>query len=179
MHRAEELLARSANADSSAFAELIREYQAMVFSLAYHFLHDRAEAEELAQEVFLQLHRALGSIKSAAHLASWVRKTTVHRCIDHARRRQRRPQVALEEIAEPAAPACHSDPLLAGTLRRLVAALPEKPRLVVILRYQEDLEPAEIAGMLGMSVNTVKSHLRRSLAVLREKLARQAKGAQT
>jgi RNA polymerase sigma-70 factor (ECF subfamily) len=62
--------------------------------------------------------------------------------------------------------------MLAETLRRVVDTLPEKPRLVVLLRYQEDLEPAEIAEVLDMPVNTVKSHLRRSLALLREKLTR-------
>jgi RNA polymerase sigma-70 factor (ECF subfamily) len=53
-----------------------------------------------------------------------------------------------------------------------VATLPEKPRLVVTLRYQEDLDPTEIADLLGMPLNTVKSHLRRSLAILREKVTR-------
>jgi RNA polymerase sigma-70 factor (ECF subfamily) len=61
---------------------------------------------------------------------------------------------------------------MALTLQRLVAALPDKPRLVVTLRYQEDLEPAEIARVLDMPVNTVKSHLRRSLTLLREKVTR-------
>ena len=62
--------------------------------------------------------------------------------------------------------------MLSETLRRLVETLPEKARMVVILRYQEDLEPAEISKMLDMPVNTVKSHLRRSLALLRDKLSR-------
>ena len=62
--------------------------------------------------------------------------------------------------------------MLAETLRRLVETLPEKARMVVVLRYQEDLEPAEIAKVLEMPVNTVKSHLRRSLALLRDKLSR-------
>jgi RNA polymerase sigma-70 factor, ECF subfamily len=57
-------------------------------------------------------------------------------------------------------------------LRRIVATLPERPRLVVTLRYQEDLDPAEIAEILDMPLNTVKSHLRRSLAILREKMSR-------
>jgi RNA polymerase sigma-70 factor (ECF subfamily) len=63
--------------------------------------------------------------------------------------------------------------MLSETLRRVVNTLPEKARMVVILRYQEDLDPAEIAKVLDMPVNTVKSHLRRSLGMLREKLSRQ------
>jgi RNA polymerase sigma-70 factor (ECF subfamily) len=54
----------------------------------------------------------------------------------------------------------------------LVASLPEKPRMVMVLRYQEDLMPEEIAGVLDMPVRTVKSHLQRSLAMLREKFDR-------
>jgi RNA polymerase sigma-70 factor (ECF subfamily) len=62
--------------------------------------------------------------------------------------------------------------MLSERLRRLVASLPEKPRAVMVLRYQEDLDPEEIAATLGMPVRTVKSHLQRSLVMLREKAGR-------
>ena len=172
LDRAEETLARSAGGDHLAFAEIVGTHQAMVFSLAYHFLRDRSLAEELAQEVFLHLHQNLSAIKSPAHLTFWLRKVTSHRCIDQTRRRKVRPQVSLEDVPEPVAAEQPCDPLLSEALRRVVDTLPEKPRMVVILRYQEDLEPAEIAELLDMPVNTVKSHLRRSLAILREKLTR-------
>jgi RNA polymerase sigma-70 factor (ECF subfamily) len=154
------------------FAALVREHQAMVFSIALHYLHDRAAAEELAQEVFLQLHRNLAGISSAGHAGHWLRKVAVHRAIDFTRRNRLRPQVSLEDVPEPATPAEVTDPLLAERLRKLVASLPEKARMVVILRYQEDLEPQEIAEMLDMPVPTVKSHLQRALAMLREKAGR-------
>ena len=154
------------------FDALVREHQAMVFSLAYHFLHDRALAEEVAQEVFLSLHRNLATVQSAAHALFWLRQAAVRRSIDETRRRRRRPQVALEEVPEPAAGTSRGDPMLGGVLRRLIAALPEDPRMVMVLRYQEDLDPSEIAELLAMPLATVKSHLHRSLAVLREKLAR-------
>lgn len=144
----------------------------MVFSIAYHFLRDRSLAEELAQEVFLLLHQNLSSIKSPAHLIFWLRKVTSNRCIDATRRQKARPQVYLEDLPEPAVEASVGDPMLSKSLHRLVDGLPENARLVVILRYQEDLEPTEIAEVLGMPLNTVKSHLRRSLQTLREKLAR-------
>jgi RNA polymerase sigma-70 factor (ECF subfamily) len=159
------------------FADLVRAHRSMVFSLAWHFLHDRETAEEVAQEVFLSLHRNLGSIQSSAHAVFWLRKVTVQRSIDEARRRRRRPVVALEAVAEPAAQDRGvRDPLLADVLRRLVATLPEAPRSVMVLRYQEDLDPSEIAQLLEMPVGTVKSHLQRSLALLREKLERRGIG---
>ncbi len=154
------------------FAALVREHQALVFSIAYHYLHDRGAAEELSQEVFLQLYQHLGAIQSAEHAVYWLRKVTAHRSIDYARRAKVRPQVSLDDAPEPVTPAGDGDPMLSDRLRRLVASLPEKPRMVMILRYQEDLEPSEIAEVLSMPVRTVKSHLARSLAMLREKFAR-------
>ena len=156
--------------DVPEFADLVRAYQGMVFGIAYHFLHDRAVAEEVAQDVFLQLHRALPSLESEAHITAWLCKVASHRCIDCARRR--RQDIALDEIPEPASPAAPGDPLMARRLRRMVASLPPKARAVVILRYQEDMEPEEIARVLGLRLNTVKSQLQRSLAMLRDKLGR-------
>ncbi len=144
----------------------------MIFSLAWHFLRDRALAEELAQEVFLELHRHLDTIQSPVHLVFWLRKVASRRCIDQARRRSFWPKFRLDEVPEPATLTRETDPMLSRALARLVASLPEKARLVVIMRYQEDLDPADIAQVLDMPVATVKSHLQRSLELLRDKLAR-------
>jgi RNA polymerase sigma-70 factor, ECF subfamily len=167
----EQALARSASGDCSAFAELVQEHEAMVYSLAYHSLHDSGAAEDVAQDVFLDLYRSLASIKSAAHLKHWLRRTASHRVIDAVRRRGWR-EVELDESSEPALPAADSDPLLREKLQQLIASLPAKPRLVVVLRFQEELELHEIAETLDMPINTVKSSLQRSLAILREKIAR-------
>ena len=159
---------------------VVREHQAMVFSIAWHFLRDRSMAEELAQEVFLHLYRNLGAIQSPAHLVYWLRKVTSHRCIDQARRRKLRPRLSLteylERAPEPAARFPVADPMLAGVLSRLIARLPERSRMIVILRFQEDLDPAEIAATLEIPLGTVKSNLHRSLALLRGKLERERKG---
>jgi RNA polymerase sigma-70 factor (ECF subfamily) len=158
--------------DRDAFAALVREHQSMVFSIGWNYLRDEGAAEELAQEVFIELFQKIPSIESPAHLTFWLRKVMTHRCIDYARRRKNRPGVALDDIPEPSASPVMRDPLVAGTLQKLTASLPEKPRMVVLLRFQEDLDPSDIARVLDMPVNTVKSHLQRSLAVLKEKLER-------
>ena len=144
----------------------------MVFSIAYHFLRDRTAAEDLGQDVFLHLYQNLEQLESPAHVKFWLRRVTAHRCIDESRRRKLRAGPALEQIPERAAPPEAGDFLLSGALRKMVASLPEKARLVVILRYQEDLEPTEIAEILDLPLSTVKSQLHRALAVLRGKLAR-------
>lgn len=154
-----------------AFDALVRRHQSMVFSIAYHFLQDRSAAEELAQDVFLQLHRHRDAFQSADHVTFWLRRVTAHRCIDH-RRRRRFPLLRLDTIPEPAAPSFPADPLLARRLRALVGELPDHARIAVVLRYQEDLTPEEIARLLGRPVATVKSQLQRALKTLRGKILR-------
>jgi len=169
----EQLLPRAISGDRDAFAGLVRCNQAMVFSLAWHSLRNEAQAEDLAQDVFLELHKVLRTLESDAHVTNWLRRVTSHRCIDQARRRGTRQDVALDEIVEPAAPAeSGPDPLLREKLRRLTASLPDTAREVLLLRYQEDMEPGEIASLLEMPLNTVKSHLQRTLQMLRTKLRR-------
>ena len=154
----------------------MREHRSMVFSVAYHFLHDRDLADEIAQDVFLSLHKHIGGLESPAHVAYWLRKVAVQRSIDASRKRKRRPQVALDDVAEPAAKPATGDPMLGDMLRRLIATLAEAPRMAMILRYQEDLDPTEIAEIMGIPLGTVKSHIQRSLALLREKLERRGVG---
>ncbi|HEY6329951.1 MAG TPA: RNA polymerase sigma factor [Blastocatellia bacterium] len=166
----QEILDRAIEGDAGAFEQIVNKHQGMVFSLAYHFLHDRGLAEELAQEVFLSLFRNLSSIKSPSHLVFWLRKVAGHRCLDQARRQRLRPQVPMDQVAEPSFEMTFRDVSMSRALENALVSLPEKQRVVLILRYQEDLEPLEIARTLDMPVNTVKSHLRRSLIALREKL---------
>jgi len=165
-------LTQSVKGDSLAFAELVQQHQSMVFSIAYHFLHDRALAEDLAQEVFLELYQNLDRIESPAHLTYWLRRVTANRCIDQGRKKFRRRELALEDAPEPTAPPDSADPMLLERLQQSVASLPEKQRMVVILRFQEGMGPSEIAEVLEMPVNSVKSTLHRTLADLRKGLTR-------
>ncbi len=141
----------------------------MVYSLALRMLADRHEAEDLAQEAFIRLHRRLTLIQSESHLVFWLRKVTTHLAIDRLRRMPRQEVVSLNREPDIAGEPNASDPLLQKKLRGLVEELAPAPRAVVLLRYQEDLDLTEIAETLDMSVNTVKSHLRRSLATLRKR----------
>src|SRR5688572_11231094 len=86
--------------DQSGFAAIVREHQGLVFSVAYRFFGDRCVAEDVAQEVFLELYRSIDSIDSDQHLRMWLRRVTSHRCIDEARRRRVRPQLSIEEMPD-------------------------------------------------------------------------------
>jgi RNA polymerase sigma-70 factor (ECF subfamily) len=160
-------LASAQRGDLAAFRELIRAYQDGVYTLALRMLKVPEDAEELAQDVFVLAHRHLGSIASEAHLLFWLRRTVCHRAIDRLRRRPSQPLLALDSIEELPAPDSGRDPLLERRLQEMVLALPPLARAAVLLRYQEDLDPPQIATTLQMPLNTVKSHLKRSLAALR------------
>lgn len=158
-----------------SFAETVEIHKSMVFSIAWHFLRDRALGEELAQDVFLELHRHWPAMKSPEHIVFWLRKVTCNRCIDVVRRRKLRRETSLEESPEPAMLERVQDPLLSAYLQRMVASLPERQRLLVVLRYQEGMEPEEIARMLSMNASTVKTQISRALDLLRAKTAHKLK----
>jgi len=166
----QDLLTQAKAGDQAAFAALIRRYQNMVFSLALHMLRSRPAAEDLAQEVFLRLYRSLQRLESEDHLVSWLRRVASHQCINEIRRRNHRQEFGTDTLPDTGQAPELRDVFGAERLEALVADLPEQARMVVVLRYQEDMPLAEIADVLSMPVNTVKSHLRRSIVALRERL---------
>jgi RNA polymerase sigma-70 factor (ECF subfamily) len=156
-------------AELCTFAEAVDHNKAMVFSIAWHFFRDRVLAEELAQDAFLRLFRSWHCMESREHIECWLRKTMTHRCIDEIRHRKTQPHISLEDAEEPGTLERLQDPLLAAYLERMIASLPEKQRMLVILRYQEGLEPEEISKLLGMKPSTVRTMLGRAIALLRSK----------
>ena len=166
----QDVLTQAKTGDQAAFAALIRRHQNMVFSLALHMLRSRPAAEDLAQEVFLKLYRGLQRLESEAHVVAWLRRVTSHQCINEIRRRNHRQEFGTDTLPDTGQAPELRDVFVAERLEELVAGLPEQARMVVVLRYQEDMPLAEIADLLSMPVNTVKSHLRRSIVALRERL---------
>ena len=155
------------------FEKLVDQHQSMVFSLALRMTGDRGLAEEIAQDVFVELDRHLGRMESADHARFWLRRVTMNRSADAMRRRRVRGidlWVEMEDVH--GAPAEERASPLGTRLEQLLATLPEPQRAALVLRYQEDLTPEEIAATLESPVATVKSHLQRTLRLLRAKAAR-------
>jgi RNA polymerase sigma factor (sigma-70 family) len=157
------------------FESLVRQHEPMLCRIAHNFLRRAGLAEEIVQDVFLQCYENLEKIESPAHLKAWLRRAVTHRCIDVARSGRAQRELQLAELPDVADSIPEQDPLLSEHLRRLVGSLPEKQRMVVILRYVEDLDSDDIGELLDMPASTVRTHLQRALAVLREK-AQQAFG---
>ncbi len=168
----DEALAGARAGQREAFGALVREHQRAIYNLALRMLNRADLAEDLTQDVFLQLHCKLDSIESTQHLDFWLRRVATNMAIDRLRRAPLLATQPLSEAIEPAVetPPGDHDPLLSRQLHRLLGELPPDPRAVMLLRYQDDRDVSEIAAILQMPVNTVKSHLKRSLTTLRTKL---------
>jgi RNA polymerase sigma-70 factor (ECF subfamily) len=160
------------------FETIVTEHQARVFSIAFRILGDYATAEEVAQDVFLECHRALPTLSGPDHLAAWLRRVACHRATDAFRRRATRGGQYFEVFDETLMPAAEIPPPdspLMNRVEQLLYTLPEPQRAVVLLRYQEDLDPQQIAQTLGMPLATVRSHLQRAIQLLRSKAERTLK----
>ncbi len=144
----------------------------MVFSVALRLLGDPGLAEEVAQDVFLELHSWLPRLEGTDHVRHWLRRVATHRSTDALRRRRVRPEGASEEWDESfdrPRDGQKGTGAMGAAMERMLLSLPEAQRTVLVLRYGEDLTPEEIARTTGDPVATVKSHLQRGLQLLRKK----------
>jgi RNA polymerase sigma-70 factor (ECF subfamily) len=158
------------------FERLVDEHQSMVFSLAWRMTGDRGLAEEVAQDVFLELDKHMERIESPEHALFWLRRVAINRSADALRRRKVRGVDLWVEIEENhGAPADERSSPLSTRLEQLLSTLPEAQRAALVLRYQEDLTPEEIAATVEAPVATVKSNLQRGLKLLRAKATTQLK----
>ncbi len=143
----------------------------MVFSVALRLVGERGLAEEIAQDVFLELHKALPRLETTDHIRNWLRRVVTHRSTDALRRKRVRPEGQSEQWDEgydrPASALENGSMEVA--MERMLLSLPPQQRTVLVLRYGEDLSPDEIARTTGDPVATVKSNLQRGLQMLRRK----------
>lgn len=164
--------------DADEFRKLVETHQRMVFSIALRITGEPQTAEEVAQDTFLDLFRTADKLTSGKHVLFWLRRVAVHRATDALRRKSRRPESYAEkwvsekhDVAVIPGDASGLDGITEAKVNDLLAALPESHRVAIVLRYQEDMTPDEIAHLLNQPVATVKSHLQRGLQMLRRKAA--------
>ena len=159
------------------FRRMVEQHGRTVYSIALRVTRDPGTAEEVAQDVFLELHRSAERLENADHIRFWLRRVAVHRSTDALRRRVRQPETTGEAWIEEQhgmwseVPSAGLTDGMAQLLESAVGSLPEAMRVAVILRYGEEMTPEEISRMLGQPLATVKSHLQRGLKLLRQKAA--------
>jgi RNA polymerase sigma-70 factor (ECF subfamily) len=163
------LIARAQAGDTAAFRTLVERHQARAHALALRILHSPSDAEEVAQDAFVRVWTALPGFRGESTFATWLYRIVARRAFDRAqvlknRRSRERPD---EQLPEHAAPARDDDTLRAAKLQELIAGLTPAQRVAVTLYYYEGRSVEEVANVLGMPENTVKTHLLRARAALR------------
>lgn len=154
----------AANERESAFAALLAQTQRHVFRIAYSILWNAADAEEVAQEVFLRAYRRFSSLRDPAKFHAWVSRIAVRLALNHQRAKRRRlardtawQRSRPEAVADGSQEA--SNRLFLERLRGEIDRLPEKLRVVLLLCAVQGLDPCEAATVLQINVGTLRSRL--------------------
>jgi RNA polymerase sigma-70 factor (ECF subfamily) len=181
------LLRRLRDRDERAFRELIDSHRDRVFNITFRMLGNRAEAEDVAQEVFITVFKTIETFREQSKFSTWLYRVTVNHCknrIKYLARRHDRDRDELDETSREAngaagAPLRHVQPdralegaQLEALLQEAIANLDDDQRVVVVLRDVEDLSMEEICEITGLPDGTVKSRLHRARLVLRKRLQR-------
>jgi RNA polymerase sigma-70 factor (ECF subfamily) len=178
------LMLRFKGGDESAFTDLVRSYQGRVVSLAARYLGSYADAEDLAQEVFLRIYRARDNYEPTARFSTWVYRITVNAGLNHIRGRRVRRKIAatLPTGGDDGEPAVFADldglsaieqmeeDELAAVLREIVEDLPERQRIALLLNKYEGLSYEDTASAMELTVSAVKSLLTRARLNVKERL---------
>jgi len=178
-----QLMLRVKDGDACSFELLLGKYRRPVVNYLYRMVQNQAIAEELAQEVFLRVYRARTSYEPAAKFTTWLFRITTHLALNSLRdRKGERRQQSLDAATEDQAPMEVADvrrnreqqlvdDARLESVRAAVAGLPDKQRAAVLMHKYQELDYAQIAGVLGCSVSAVKSLLFRAYETLRVRLA--------
>jgi RNA polymerase sigma-70 factor (ECF subfamily) len=180
-----QLLRRLRERDERAFRELVEVHRNTVYNLTFRMLGNRAEAEDVAQEVFITVFKTIDSFREESKFSTWLYRVTVNHCknrIKYLARRHDRDRDELDDNSQAAgdgAPALARQPdraLEGAQLERLmqeaISTLDDEHRVLVVLRDVEDLTIEEICEITGLPDGTVKSRLHRARLALRKKLQR-------
>ncbi len=167
--------------DIDAFEQLIARYESRVFTIAYRYTGNYADASDLAQEAFIRVYRSISSFRGDSSLLTWLTRVVTNVCKDELRRRAKQKIVSIEEMAEKgqvseAEP--RQKPLEEEVLakewqeevQQILGSLTHEHRVVIVMRDVQGYSYEEIAGFLECSLGTVKSRLNRARQILKNKL---------
>lgn len=169
------LLEACRRGDGEAFHRLVLIYQNLVYSVALRMLHDRAEAEDVAQEVFLRAFRSLGRFRGDSKLSTWLYAITARLCLNRLKVVRRGQDLFRENPlpmggSSPPPDRALEERELRSLLEREIQRLGPEQRIVLILRDIQGLSYEEIAEVLGVELGTVRSRLHRARMAIKERL---------
>jgi RNA polymerase sigma-70 factor (ECF subfamily) len=162
-----ELVARCQRGDDSAFAELVDRYKNLVYAMIYRMMTERTQVEDLAQDVFLKVHRGLPYFRGEARLSTWIYRIVANVCVQA--RNTRRQMASSTDVAEPAsADGAFAELELRDRIEKAMAKLPDNYRFLIAAHYLRGVQYEALAESLNIPLGTVKTHLFRAKRQLRE-----------
>lgn len=165
------LIERCQQGDEHAFRELVDRYKNLVFALVARSGADPSRVEDLAQEVFLRVHRGLPYFRGEARLTTWIYRIVLNLLSQEAEKRRGTREIALDVEIPAHEPRAHdrmsSDLELRDRLEKALARLPANYRLLIAGHYLQDVKYEELAEALDIPIGTVKTHLHRAKKMLR------------
>ncbi|MFZ5648074.1 MAG: RNA polymerase sigma factor [Bacillota bacterium] len=186
MHPDDDLLVkRCRGGDMDAFDELVRRYQTKVYTVAFRFMGNHADAGDLAQEAFIRAYQALSTFRGDSSFATWLYRIASNACRDELRKQQRQKKVSLDEmIMQPGgnlslaapdhSPEEHLESIeMRDMVQRHLNELSGDHRLILVMRDIQGLSYEEIATSLECNVGTVKSRLSRARQALKNRMTGQ------
>jgi RNA polymerase sigma-70 factor (ECF subfamily) len=162
--------------DDTAFGELVDRYKDLVYGMVMRLVPDRSHADDLAQDVFLKVHRGLPYFRGEARLSTWIYRIVMNVCAQ-ARSRPR-VEVSIERgpdrrPLDPGAPdAAFADLELRDRLEKAIAQLPEHYQFLIAAHHLRGVQYEALAEALDIPLGTVKTHLHRAKRQLRELLSK-------
>ena len=164
------LIERCRTGDDIAFGELVEQYKNLVYGMVWRLTTDRSQTDDLAQEVFLKVHRGLPYFRGEARLSTWIFRIVSNVC-NEARSRRTAEVGRRRPIAEPGRPDnAFADLELRDRLDKAIAQLPEQYRVLIAAHYIDGVQYEALAEALDIPIGTVKTHLHRAKRRLRELL---------
>ncbi len=165
-----QLIAACRRGEARAMERLYHQYKRRVFGMA-HRIVGASDAEEVAQEVFVRIFRALANFRGDSALSTWIYRLTVNAALSHLAKRGRRQEVGDDGLTDmPAPPTVARDSALAARIEAALAELPPGYRAILVLHDVEGLSHEECASILECRVGTCKSQLHKARARMRELL---------
>jgi RNA polymerase sigma-70 factor, ECF subfamily len=175
-HDETQLMRRTAQGDASAFRRLADLHLSKIMNFAYRVLHDRTEAEDVAQETFLRLWKDAGRYEPRARVGAWLHRIAYNLCIDRLRRSRESPRDDFDDERTSEEPAGLLDRKRQATaVEQALASLPERQRAAITLVHFQGLTNIEAAEVLGVGVEALESLLSRGRRTLRTELAEHAR----
>lgn len=183
-----ELIQRLSNHDETAFREIVEKYETLVYNACYHILQKSVDAEDIAQEVFIEVFESIHQFRHESKLSTWLYRISINKSLNHLRKNKwkafmssidgsqgksnSRLQLEMEDASANNSPETIEYKERNAILQKAMDSLPENQRIAFTLCKFEELSYQEISGIMNLSISSIESLIHRAKINLQKKLVK-------